>query len=234
MINKLWRFGDSWSTTDDKYDEIEKNHSHYVSEHFDLELNHHGRGGHSNLHIFSDILRLTPQFKEGDMVLINFACKSRIGIINKSEVEKVKENFPHVHHSKGVFSSHHKIGELISTADGGTFTHTNKDLENILVNDVQHPISDILFYLIRIHLHSLISQGIKVYHFYNDNIDENPNITNYISNELIFNSSKRNFQSWIREQKYEDLSPKGNVHYLIGKQRDIANKIIDLIESNDK
>lgn len=211
MINKLWRFGDSWSTTDDKYDEIEKNHSHYVSEHFDLELNHHGRGGHSNLHIFSDILRLTPQFKEGDMVLINFACKSRIGIINKS-----------------------KVGGLISTADGGTFTHTNKDLENILVNDVQHPISDILFYLIRTHLHSLISQGIKVYHFYNDNIDENPNITNYISNELIFNSSKRNFQNWIREQKYEDLSPKGNVHYLIGKQRDIANKIIDLIESNDK
>ena len=211
MINKLWRFGDSWSTTDDKYDEIEKNHSHYVSEHFDLELNHHGRGGHSNLHIFSDILRLTPQFKEGDMVLINFACKSRIGIINKS-----------------------KVGGLISTADGGTFTHTNKDLENILVNDVQHPISDILFYLIRTHLHSLISQGIKVYHFYNDNIDENPNITNYISNELIFNSSKRNFQNWIREQKYEDLSPKGNVHYLIGKQRDIANKIINLIESNDK
>jgi hypothetical protein len=211
MINKLWRFGDSWSTTDEKYDEIEKNHSHYVSEHFGLELNHHGRGGHSNLHIFSDILRLTPQFKEGDMVLINFACKSRIGIINKS-----------------------KVGGLISTADGGTFTHTNKDLENILVNDVQHPISDILFYLIRTHLHSLISQGIKVYHFYNDNIDENPNITNYISNELIFNSSKRNFQNWIREQKYEDLSPKGNVHYLIGKQRDIANKIIDLIESNDK
>ena len=203
MINKLWRFGDSWSTTDEKYDEIEKNHSHYVSEHFGLELNHHGRGGHSNLHIFSDILRLTPQFKEGDMVLINFACKSRIGIINKS-----------------------KVGGLISTA--------NKDLENILVNDVQHPISDILFYLIRTHLHSLISQGIKVYHFYNDNIDENPNITNYISNELIFNSSKRNFQNWIREQKYEDLSPKGNVHYLIGKQRDIANKIIDLIESNDK
>lgn len=211
MINKLWRFGDSWSTTDEKYDEIEKNHSHYVSEHFGLELNHHGRGGHSNLHIFSDILRLTPQFKEGDMVLINFACKSRIGIINKS-----------------------KVGGLISTADGGTFTHTNKDLENILVNDVQHPISDILFYLIRTHLHSLISQGIKVYHFYNDNIDENPNITNYISNELIFNSSKRNFQNWIREQKYEDLSSKGNVHYLIGKQRDIANKIIDLIESNDK
>ena len=143
MINKLWRFGDSWSTTDEKYDEIEKNHSHYVSEHFVLELNHHGRGGHSNLHIFSDILRLTPQFKEGDMVLINFACKSRIGIINKS-----------------------KVGGLISTADGGTFTHTNKDLENILVNDVQHPISDILFYLIRTHLHSLISQGIKVYHFY--------------------------------------------------------------------
>ena len=211
MINKLWRFGDSWSTTDDKYDEIEKNHSHYVSEHFDLELNHHGRGGHSNLHIFSDILRLTPQFKEGDMVLINFACKSRIGIINKS-----------------------KVGGLISTAVAGTFTHTNKDLENILVNDVQHPISDILFDLIRTHLHSLISQGIKVYHFYNDNIDQNPNITNYISNELIFNSSKRNFQNWIREQKYEDLSPKGNVHYLIGKQRDIANKIIDLIESNDK
>lgn len=210
MINKLWRFGDSWSTTDTKYDEIEKNHSHYVSEHFGLELNHFGKGGNSNLHIFSDILRLTPQFKEGDIVLINFASKSRVGSINKS-----------------------KINELISTADGGIFTHSNKDLENILINDVQHPISNILFYLIKIHLHSLISMGIKVYHFYNDNIDENPNINNYITNELIF-PTKNAFQGWIRQQKYQDLSPKGNVHYLVGKQRDIANKIIDLIESNDK
>jgi len=207
MINKLWRFGDSWSTTDDKYNEIEKNHSHYVSKHFGLELNHYGRGGHSNLHIFSEILRLTPQFKKGDMVLINFASKSRVGIINKS-----------------------KIGKLISSANGGIYTHTNKDLENILINDVQHPISDILFYLIRIHLHSLISMGIKVYHFYNNNIDENPNINNYISNELSFN--EKGFEGWIKEQKYQDLSPKGNVHCVVGKQRDIANKIIDLIESN--
>mgnify|MGYP004148054209 FL=1 len=79
----------------------------------------------------------------------------------------------------------------------------------------------------------MISQGIKVYHFYNDNINETPNIDNYISNELIF-PNERAFTGWIKEQKYEDLSPKGNVHYMIGKQWYIAKKIIDLIEDNGK
>jgi hypothetical protein len=35
------------------------------------------------------------------------------------------------------------------------------------------------------------------------------------------------------ENDYQDLSPSGNVHYKLGSQSDIANKIIELIKDND-
>jgi hypothetical protein len=38
---------------------------------------------------------------------------------------------------------------------------------------------------------------------------------------------------WCIDNGYQDLTPAGNVHYTLGSQRNIANKIIQLIESYD-
>jgi hypothetical protein len=36
---------------------------------------------------------------------------------------------------------------------------------------------------------------------------------------------------WCKDNGYEDLSPTGNLHYTLGCQRDVANKIIELIKA---
>ena len=62
--NKLWRFGDSYSKTEDRdFGDIELNHSVYISEHFNMELVHLGDGGMSNLEIFQRILSNKDEVK---------------------------------------------------------------------------------------------------------------------------------------------------------------------------
>ena len=206
MLNKLWRFGDSYSKTQDQqFGDIELNHSVYISEHFNMELVHLGDGGLSNLEIFQRILSNNQNYREGDMILINFAHTSRTALV---------EN--------------HKI---ICTANGHNMSSNNKNLENIIINDLTEPISDIIFYLIKPFLESLMDNGIKVYHFYNGH-DIYPD---YIKNELTFlrDTQSIGYQNWIYEQGWEDLTPTGNLHYVVGKQRAISEVIINKIEEID-
>jgi hypothetical protein len=205
MKNKLWRFGDSWSKTqDDTYSNIELNHSHYIADYFGLELNHLGCGGFSNLQIFKKILENTHLYSPNDIILINFASISRVSIIDGDTA--------------------------ICTADGGISVFENKILRNVILNDVGDTISDILFYLIKAHLESLINAGVKVYHFYNDSSDEV--LLNKIPNNLLFkNTHNMGYIGWCKDNGYEDLSPTGNLHYTLGCQRDVANKIIELIKA---
>ena len=204
--NKLWRFGDSYSKTEDRdFGDIELNHSVYISEHFNMELVHLGDGGMSNLEIFQRILSNNQNYREGDMILINFADTSRTALV---------EN--------------HKI---ISTANGDNMSSYSKNLENIIINDLQYSISDIIFYLVKPFLESLIGNGIKVYHFYNG-YEIYPG---KIKNELTFlrDTEPIGYQNWIFEKGWEDLTPTGNLHYVVGKQRDISEIIINKIEEID-
>ena len=206
MINKLWRFGDSWSTTaDNKYSNIELNHSQYIADYFGLELKHLGAGGLSNLQIFKRILENTHLYSPNDIILINFASTHRVSIIDGNTI--------------------------VCTANGGDMVFKNKILMNVISNDMGKPLSDILFYLIKSHLESLMHMGVKVYQFCNDNSYED---SVKIKNNLIFkNTYNTGFIGWCKDNGYEDLSPAGNVHYTVGSQRNIANKIIELIEAYD-
>lgn len=207
MRNNLWRFGDSWSTTEDHlYADIELNHSQYVADYFDMNLIHLGHGGYSNLQIFNRILENTNKFKPNDIILINFTSISRVSVIDGKDI--------------------------ICTANGGDLVFKSKILMDVISHDMGNPISNILFYLIKTYIESLIDGGIKVYHFYNDN--SNFECPFKIKNKLIFkNETNTEYMGWCKENGYEDLSPAGNVHYKLGSQKQIANKIIELIESYD-
>lgn len=207
MKNTLWRFGDSWSTTKDYiYSHIELNHSDYIAEYFNMNLNHLGDGGYSNLDIFKIILENSNKYKSNDIILINFASISRVGIVDKLGV--------------------------VNTSNGGDTIFKNKTMMNIISNDMGTPISDILFYLIDTYLKSLIENGIRVYYFFNDNTRGDFSLT--LNSELIFeNDMNGSFIGWCIENGHQDLTPTGNVHFTLGSQKSIANKIIELIEQYD-
>ena len=114
---------------------------------------------------------------------------------------------------------------------------TNQTIKNSVLNNLVLPISDIIFYLIKPFLESLIKKGVRVYHFYNDVERDGDLVSTKIENELIFNSidsysniSRTGFTNWVLEAGYEDLSPNGNVHFLVGKQKEIAEEIINKIQ----
>jgi hypothetical protein len=198
--NKLWRFGDSYSLTRDVFNHIELNHSAYIAEHFNLELVHLGQGGLSNLEIFNKILSNSEKYNKGDMLLINFATQQRFAIVENDKIIKI---------------------------NGGETDMNNQTIRNSVLSNLIIPISDIIFYLIKPFLESLIKKGVRVYHFYNDVDREGELVSTKIKNELIFN--KTGFIHWVNDSGYEDLSPNGNVHYLVGKQKEIAEEIINKI-----
>lgn len=209
--NKLWRFGDSWSLTmDGKYGDIEKNHAEYIAEYFNLNFVNLGRGGIGNLEICSNVLKNTHKFIKGDVVLINFGNMSRISLIESGKV---------------ICSVRHEDSETPS-----------KLMQDVMINDLAQPISDIIFYIMKDYIESLIEGGIRVYHSYNSL--EKQEINYGIKNELVFDIKNKSFGNyglcaWCRENGYEDLSPNGNLHYKVGSQKSIANKIIELIEEHD-
>lgn len=213
--NKLWRFGDSYSCTqEDRFGHIEQNHSLYIAEHFNLDLIHLGEGGFSNLEIVNKILSNGANYKKGDMILINFASPWRLAILENNEILK--------------------------RDDGDNTFEGSNVIKTIVLNDLVIPISDIIFYLITPFLESLIKNGIKVYYFYNEFVvNEVPiNITkkNLLDkNELEFNFKEhRGFINWVRNTGRENLSPSGNLHYVVGKQKEIAEEIINRIKSKNK
>ena len=79
-MNKLWHFGDSFSTCGD----FEKIFSEYIAFHFNLELNHNGSGGTGNFEIFSEILKRDIHFESGDLILINWSYFNRITLTEMS------------------------------------------------------------------------------------------------------------------------------------------------------
>ena len=203
MKNTLWRFGDSWSTTNDMiYRKIELNHSKYVADWFDMNYTNLGIGGLSNLQIFNKLLENLNNFQKNDIVLINFASVSRVAVVEDG---------------------------IVSCISSGHQYNTHKLMDSIIIHNMGKPISDILFYLIKTFIQSLIQREIKVYFFF---LDERVNLQ--LNNELVFESNMGNgFIHWCMENDYQDLSPSGNVHYKLGSQSDIANKIIELIKDND-
>lgn len=203
MKNTLWRYGDSWSTTqDDVYFEIELNHSNYIADYFNLNYKNLGVGGYSNLQIFNDLIKNQNNFKENDIILINFASISRVAVVENG---------------------------IVSCTSNGSAYNTHRLMDSVIIHDMGKPISDILFYLIRSFIQTLVDRNIRIYFFFLEH-----RIDLGLTNEIVFKSNLGNgFIHWCIENDYQDLSPKGNVHYKLGSQKDIANKIIELIEQND-
>ena len=216
MKNTLYRFGDSWSVTqENRFGKIEQNHSYYVANHYEMGLNHLGRGGLGNLQIFKKILEQDKNYKKGDIILINFASRSRTEVINNVDYKPKREK---------------QIKKIVvSSSNGDAFDTSNEILQKIVINDLSFPIQDMIFFLIKPYLKSLIDRGINVYHFYNDITDCG---VYEIENEINFDGY--GYINWCDFNGYKDLTPKGNVHYKVGSQKQIAEKIIELIEKNDK
>ena len=208
MSNMLWRFGDSWSVTQDNlYGNIEKNHSKYIADHFKMDWIQKGNEGTSNFEILIDIIENIHHYKENDIILISWSYKNRYTAVED--------------------------GKLLCTNGAAETYEKIKDiplLKNILMNDMIKPINDIIFYIFNSLSLSLLEKNINIYHFFIDKSGDEYTLPN----KLLFESAGNlgGFEDWCEENGYRDLSPKGNEHYTLGSQKQIANHLIERINNN--
>jgi hypothetical protein len=90
-MNKLWVFGDSYSTINrEKRDTPKEYRSLYtdVANHLQLEEENLALSGLGNFEIFNNLLKFLPNFKKGDLILFQLSILNRfsyINLINKRE-----------------------------------------------------------------------------------------------------------------------------------------------------
>lgn len=92
---------------------------------------------------------------------------------------------------------------------------TNTQLQKVINKNIVHQINKILY--------ELKKRGTKVYTMFNDE----QGYFETINCIPIF------FSRWIQENNWQDLSSKGNMHFVVGKQKDIAKGLIKLIDKID-
>lgn len=200
-MNKLWRFGDSYSQVMyDKYPD-EKNHSYWVAKHFGLEYIDRGAGGLSILDCLIRMLESSNQMKPGDIILFNMPNSDRLGFY---DVTGNKHN-----------SSEYLKEELFSL----------QMYRDLLTSDSYKYINYTVIGILSKFLENKIKHGTEVYVFTNDVEDFN---TFNIPNKIRFKESA-GFIDAVYCMGFEDNSDKGNLHYLYGIQKTFAEKIVEVI-----
>lgn len=201
-MNKLWRFGDSYSQTEKHKYPDELNHSEIVSSHFNLDLKHLGFGGLGILDALSRMLEHSHLMKSGDMILINLPASQRYTFISKN-------------------------GDIVNTSQfEDSEILKNEDIRRIVTEDFYHIILRGYIHLMDKFLKSCKDKGIEIYTFINQSEDFNL--------DLPFKVRFKESMGWVDSVKImgiEDLSERGNLHYLYGKQEYLAKRIIEVIEN---
>lgn len=202
-MNKLWRFGDSYSQVMYNRYPDEKNHSYWVAKYFGLEYVDRGAGGLSILDCLLRMIESSDDIKSGDMILFNMPNSDRLGFY---DVELVKHN-----------SSNFLKEELF-------LIDVYKEL---LTSDSYKYINHTLIGILSKFLEDKIKKGTRVYVFTNGGEDYK---TYKIPNKVRFKEND-GFIGAVKDMGFEDNSHKGNLHYLYGVQEHFAKRIIEVIQN---
>ena len=201
-MNKLWRFGDSYSQTEHFKYKDEQNHSEFVAQHYELQLEHLGFGGLGILDCLTRMLDNSHQMKKGDMILINLPAVERRTFININ-------------------------GDIVNTSQfEDSEVLKNDEIRKVVTEDWYDILVRGYIHLMSTFLNSCIKNEIDVFVFTNQHED----FTLPLPNKVKFKEA----DGWVdamKEMGIEDLSDKGNLHYLYGKQEYLSKRIIEVIEN---
>lgn len=152
-INNLWHFGDSWGLSGD-----EKNFSNYLSEELGLNWCHRCIGGSSNQKIISAILKETNNFKNGDVILINWSYFVRPTLLFEDRVES---SVPFEEENTCEFMNE-KEYMLYKMEKIESYRKNNYEFFSLLSYDIIKPFLD-----------TLNEKNIKIFHLFIDDIKHN-------------------------------------------------------------
>ena len=208
-MNSLYHFGDSYATV--KYYDNNKHFCHHIANELNLEYCFDGLGGLSNELIFNIILSKLSEFKEKDVIFVNFSFFVR-GCYYDKKIKQIKstntlynEMYDNKIYNKNIYKK-----EIIN--EGAV------DLVNYyLTNTIDYNIR--LFTLIDNVFKFLVEKGINIFYIFVEEMDWSDGLLNYGINI----SFKDGFGNWLVKNNFHNEE---DVHYTVGIQPMLCDVIL--------
>lgn len=235
MDNTLWHFGDSfgcWESYKIGLKHTTKGYSNYVADHFKLNHQHRAQESLSNAQIISRIITEIPNFKSGDLILINWSFFDRFPVMTEP-------------HKEGrIISLNSLITKEVEGVLDESYSKQYLDYNILHRSNFQKEEWNILFWLfLKPTIQTINRLGCKVFVSFNNNVygGENKNIEHDVLNECNNSAEfeKYKLEMYIITQNYIGLihdndwysDTDGCVHYKKGIQPKLGDWWIQQINS---
>ena len=210
-MKKLFHFGDSYGTV--KYSDGNKHFCHHISDSIKYEyISAFTYGGASNEIIFRKILEQLHNYKEGDIIFINFSFLSRGCFLNKvtNTIESTNTLYNEIYDKK-MFNKY-KYSRVLEENEGVLSL-----VDYYIKNSVDYNFR--LFKLINPLFEYLISKKISIFYIFIEESSYTDTLLNYGTN-IKFEDG---FGNWLIKNNFHNNE---DVHYSIGIQPMLADVIL--------
>ena len=210
-MKKLFHFGDSYGTVN--YYGDNKHFCHHIADSIEYKyIPAFTVGGASNEIIFRKILEQLQNYREGDIILINFSFLSRGCFLNKvtNTIESTNVLFNELYDN-----------EIINKKKYSRVLEENEGVLSLVDYYIKNPIdyNFRLFKLINPLFEYLISKKISIFYIFIEESSYTDTLLNYGTN-IKFEDG---FANWLIKNNFHNNE---DVHYSIGVQPMLANVIL--------
>ena len=210
-MKKLFHFGDSYGTV--KYSGGNKHFCHHISDSIEYEyISAFTYGGASNEIIFRKILEQLHNYKEGDIIFINFSFLSRGCFLNKvtNTIESTNILYNEIYDKK-MFNKY-KYSKILEENEGVLCL-----LDYYIKNPIDYNFR--LFKLINPLFEYLISKKISIFYIFIEESSYTDTLLNCGTN-IKFEDG---FGNWLIKNNFHNNE---DIHYSIGIQPMLADVIL--------
>jgi hypothetical protein len=210
-MKKLFHFGDSYGTV--KYHGDNKHFCHHIADSIEYEyITAFTVGGVSNEIIFRKILEQIQNYREGDIIFINFSFLSRGCFLNKvtNTIESTNVLFNEIYDKK-VFNKY-KYSKILEENEGVLSL-----VDYYIKNPIDYNFR--LFKLINPLFEYLISKKISIFYIFIEESSYTDTLLNCGTN-IKFEDG---FGNWLIKNNFHNNE---DVHYSIGIQPMLADVIL--------
>jgi hypothetical protein len=210
-MKKLFHFGDSYGTV--KYSGGNKHFCHHISDSIEYEyVSAFTNGGASNEIIFRKILEQLHNYKEGDIIFINFSFLSRGCFLNKitNKIESTNALYNEIYDH-----------EIYNKKKYSRVLEENEGVLSLVDYYIKNPIdyNFRLFKLINPLFEYLISKKISIFYIFIEESSYTDTLLNCGTN-IKFEDG---FGNWLIKNNFHNNE---DIHYSIGIQPMLADVIL--------
>lgn len=208
-MNSLYHFGDSYATV--KYYDDNKHFCHHIANELNLEYCFDAFGGLSNELIFDRILNRLNDFKEGDVIFVNFSFFVRGCYYDKK--------------SKDIKSTNTLYNEIYNNKIYNTKLYNREILNDGVVDLIKYYLNNTIDYNVRIFklidsvFKFLNENGVLIFYIFIEEFEWSDFLLKNGTNISFTNG----FYKWLQKNNFHNEE---DIHYTVGIQPMLSDVIL--------